>query len=86
VCQLKLNPSGSVRPILWKNSFSTIDEKILAVIGSEARFRLWGYMKELLSRCGTCRAGYEVQPGQIFDCLNIRPKFVALAISGFSTE
>jgi len=29
-------------PILLKNSFSSIDEKIPGVIGSEARFRLGG--------------------------------------------
>jgi hypothetical protein len=45
--------NGSFRPILLKNSFAADDQKILAVIGSEARFTLGGYTEELMLRCGT---------------------------------
>jgi hypothetical protein len=41
------------RPILLKNSFSNDDGKILGVIRREARSRLGGYMKGLMSRCRT---------------------------------
>ena len=45
-------PASNVRfgSILLKNSFPTGDEKILAVIGSDARFRLGGYMRESMLR------------------------------------
>ena len=45
---------GSFRPMLLKFSFSIVDEKILAVIGSEACCGIRGYMKELMSRRGIC--------------------------------
>ena len=54
--RLKL-PSGDANvrygSILLKNSFSIDDGKILGAIRREALFRLAGYMKELMSRCGT---------------------------------
>jgi hypothetical protein len=36
--------------ILLKNSFPTGDEKILALIGSDARFRLGGHTREWMLR------------------------------------
>jgi len=38
-------------PILLKNSFSTAREKISAVIGCDARFKLGGYVEDAMSRC-----------------------------------
>ncbi len=43
--------SGWSVPILLKNSFSSVDEKILAVVRADARFKLGGYMQELVSCC-----------------------------------
>ena len=37
--------------ILLKNSFSTDREKISAVIGCDARFKLGGYVEDAMSRC-----------------------------------
>jgi len=37
--------------ILLKNSFSTNREKISAVIGCDARFKLGGYVEDAMSRC-----------------------------------
>jgi hypothetical protein len=47
---MRMFTSDRFWPIPLKNSFSSDNEKILAVVGSEARFRLGGYMKELMSR------------------------------------
>jgi len=38
-------------PILLKNSFSTDREKISAVIGCDARFKLGEYVEDAMSRC-----------------------------------
>ena len=37
--------------ILLKNSFSANREKISAVIGCDARFKLGGYVEDAMSRC-----------------------------------
>jgi hypothetical protein len=71
--------------ILLKNSFSTDDGKILGVMRREARVRLGGYMKELMSRGRTSCAAYEAQPGRIFDCLDIQQNFAAPAVGSFSS-
>jgi hypothetical protein len=38
-------------PILLKNSFSADLKRIAAVIGCGARFKLGGYMEDVMSRC-----------------------------------
>jgi len=43
--------SVGYRPILLKNSFSTDREKISAVIGCDARFKLGGYVENAMPRC-----------------------------------
>jgi hypothetical protein len=57
------NTTVRILPILLKNSFSIDDGKILGAMRREARFRLGGYMNELMSRCRTSRAAYEAKPG-----------------------